>query len=57
MSKKNNYKKTVNILNKLTIITIIIIILIMVGTPIFIYLNSKYEIINKTNIKNNDIFS
>ena len=56
MKKKNNYKNTINILNKLTIITIIIVILILIGTPIFIYLNSKYKIINKNSDNNVDIF-
>lgn len=56
MKKKNNYKNTINILNKLTIVTIIVVILILIGTPIFIYLNSKYKIINKNSDNNVDIF-
>ena len=46
-TNKSMYKRTYDRLKKMTIITIIICVILFIATPILMFVNSKYKVIQR----------
>lgn len=47
---KSMYKRTYDRLKKMTIITIVICVILFIATPILMFVNSKYKVIQRNEI-------
>lgn len=46
-TSKSMYKRTYDRLKKMTIITIVICVILFIATPILMFVNSKYKVIQR----------